>query len=423
MAGPNDYTIQQPNIGGSILGGIQAGNEAIAGMAQADAARAAQERHQQFSVDLQNHLANPSFRSSSAMIAKYPEFQKALTASFETYDKGQKDETFKTGMQTISAIQNGKPEVARKLLEDRIAATENAGQDASDLHDLLKQFDNDPKAVETGLSLTMSALNPEAFSKVASERRASALAPAEQSLAESKAEKAAVDAKYADSKAVQELDKLGWETSKLKNDIGISRINSQIAAMNAETNRLDSGAKSEASREANRLKSDELKLKIQEKEATRDSAIRAKADEAQGGADTLNQISNQIGELFADEDSLRAATGTGALRGAIPGTSARTAAGKIQQLQDILASANLDKLKGPMSDKDIEFVRRLGSNLDRYQDEESFIKELNKLNELLPNAMDKLNSKYGSTFTLQKNEKGIQNDTGAPPPGAVRRIN
>lgn len=405
MAGPNDYTIQQPNIAGSLMGGIQAGQ-------QLGAQQAAQEKHQQWSADLQGYLAKPTAQGASAMMAKYPEFKDSMAASFETYSQGQKDDTFKAGTQAISAIQNGKPEIAAQILDDRIAAAKNAGQDTADLDSLKQSLSQDPQATLAGLSLTMSVLDPDKFSKIATEQREARMDPAKQTEAMAKAKKAAVDANFAESKAVQDLAKTGWEISKMQNDIGISKQNSQIAALNANI-----------AREGNNLKRQELDLKLQDKVTARDAAVRAKADEAQTGADTINNISSLLGEIMGDEDSLRAASGGLGFRALIPGTDARSSAGKLDQLRDTLASANLDKLKGPMSDKDIEFLRRLAGNLDRYQDEDQLIKELNRLNEFLPASMDKLNSKYGSSFTLQKNAQGIEKDTGAPPPGAVRRIN
>jgi hypothetical protein len=412
MAGPNDYSIPQPNIAGSLLGGIAAGQ-------QLGAQQAAQNKAAMYSADLQNYLQNPTASSASAMIAKYPESQKALSASFDIYDKGQKEDIFKSGTQAYSAIQNGRPEIALGILDERIKAAENSGQDTKDLVSLKQSIQQDPRGAGAGLALTMSALNPDGWSKIASEQRSAAKAPAELSLAESKAQKAGVDAKYAESNAAKDLEKKGMDIWKIGQDVNIAKLNSQIAAMNAESMRQRNGIASEA----NNLKQQDLNLKIQDKVTARDTAVRAKADEAETGANAINGISSLLGEILGDEDSLRAASGTLGIRGAIPGTKARSTAGKLDQLRDSLAASNLDKLKGPMSDKDIEFLRRLAGNLDRYQDEDQLIKELNRLNEFLPSSMDKLNSKYGSTFTLQKNAQGIENDTGAPPPGAVRRIN
>lgn len=52
---------------------------------------------------------------------------------------------------------------------------------------------------------------------------------------------------------------------------------------------------------------------------------------------------------------------------------------KVAQLKDTLASANLDKLKGAMSDKDIEFLRNIGTALKLEMSEDAFDAELEKI--------------------------------------------
>lgn len=281
MAGPNDYTIQQPNIAGSLMGGIQAGQ-------QLGAQQAAQEKHAQYSADLQSYLSNPTAQGASAMMAKYPESQKAMSASFETFDKGQKEDIFKAGTQAYSAIQNGRPEVAAKILDDRILAAQNAGQDTADLESLKQSLSQNPQAAAAGLGLTMSALNPDAWSKIASERREAQMDPAKQTEAMAKASKASTDAKFAESAAVQDLQKGGWEIQKLANDINISKLNSQIAAMNAATARQGNDLKGQS----NNLKFQELQLKIQDKIAERDAKVGEKVSSVQSGRAAIDNFLN-----------------------------------------------------------------------------------------------------------------------------------
>lgn len=64
---------------------------------------------------------------------------------------------------------------------------------------------------------------------------------------------------------------------------------------------------------------------------------------------------------------------------AIAGTDRATYESKFKQLKDTLASANLDKLKGAMSDKDIEFLRNTGTALSLDMPESAFDAELKKV--------------------------------------------
>lgn len=412
--GPIDYSslIQAPDLGGTLLQGFQAGAGIRQAIDERELQRQAMDQQEQYKVDLQSALSNPTPQAFAALTAKYPQQREAFKQSWEMLDKGQQDAEFKSGAQVYSALRQNKPEIALQELQKTIDAHANSGEDTADLENIKRLIQSDPKAASGHIGLVLSSIDPDRWGKIAGELRESDIAPAKLSEAQAKAYKAGVDAKYADSMAAKGLEKLGWDIWKIGQDASIARQNSQISALNAAT-----------ARESNNLKKQELQVKLDEKIKARDDAVRQKADEAQTGADTLNHISGLLGEILGDEDSLRAASGGLGFRGLIPGTDARSMAGKIDQLRDTLASANLDKLKGPMSDKDVEFLRRLSGNLDRYQDEDQLIKELNRLNEFLPNSMDKLNSKYGSSFTLQKNPQGVANDTGAPPPGAVRRIN
>lgn len=380
MAGPNDYTIQQPNITGSLMGGIQAG-------AQIRAQQAAQEKAASYSADLQSYLQNPTAQSAAAMMAKYPESQKAISASFNTYDKGQKEDIFKAGTQAYSAIQNGKPEIAIDILDQRIAAAENSGQDTSDLMDLKRSLQQDPKGAGAGLALTMSALNPDAWSKIASERRSEAMAPSELTASQAKAQKAAVDAKYAESSAVQDLAKGGWEISKMQNDMQVSRQNSQIAALNANI-----------SRERNDLKRQELGLKLQEKIDKRDETIRTKASEIESSRATIDNMLNTADRILKTPmDVIESAAGPVSSR--IPTLSSDTA--DLEALVDTLSSqafmAQIPALKGmgALSNAEGEKLQASLQNLSLKQSPERLVDNIKEAQRLILKSRATLSDKYG----------------------------
>lgn len=68
---------------------------------------------------------------------------------------------------------------------------------------------------------------------------------------------------------------------------------------------------------------------------------------------------------------------------AIPGTKRADFEAKFNQLKDSLAMSNLDKLKGVMSDKDIQFLRNVGTSLSLDMSETTFDSELKKVTNLL----------------------------------------
>lgn len=387
MAGPIDYTIQQPDIAGSLMGGIQAGQ-------QFTAQQAAQDKHKQYVADLQNYLAAPSARSASAMMAKYPESQKAMAASFETYDKGQKEDIFKAGTQAYSAIQNGRPEVAMKLLDDRIAAAENAGQDTADLVSLKQSMAQDPKAAGAGLALTMSALNPDGWSKIASEQRSAAKAPSELSESQSKASKAATDAKFADSKAVQDLAKGGWEIQKLANDINISKLNSQIAAMNAATARQGNELKGQS----NNLKLQELQQKLQDKITKRDAAVNEKASTVQSGRSTIDNFLNTADMIVQTPTSV-VESATGTISSLLP-TVDQDVADFEETLKTLGSQAFLSQVPsmkglGALTEAEGKKLESSLANLSLRQSPEKLIENVKEAQRLMLKARATLSERYG----------------------------
>lgn len=115
------------------------------------------------------------------------------------------------------------------------------------------------------------------------------------------------------------------------------------------------------------ISSPENKAKIESSQAVYDLAEELKTLSGKGGA-----IGAGVGKTF------------GAV---IPGYSGTAFAGsdranyeaKFKQLKDTLAASNLDKLKGAMSDKDIEFLRNIGTALNESMSESAFDTELNKV--------------------------------------------
>jgi hypothetical protein len=105
--------------------------------------------------------------------------------------------------------------------------------------------------------------------------------------AESSAQKAAVAAKFAESNAVIDLEKKGWDITKIQNDIDIAKQNSRIAAMNAAT-----------SREGNSLKRQENELKLREMIDKRDTAVREKVSEIENARSTMDNMLNTADRIL-----------------------------------------------------------------------------------------------------------------------------
>lgn len=87
---------------------------------------------------------------------------------------------------------------------------------------------------------------------------------------------------------------------------------------------------------------------------------------------------------------------------AIAGTDRATYEAKAKQLIDSLAATNLDKLKGAMSDKDIEFLRNIGSSLKFDMTEKAWDAELEKIINKLDERIATVRAKSGSGDTVDE---------------------
>lgn len=101
-----------------------------------------------------------------------------------------------------------------------------------------------------------------------------------------------------------------------------------------------------------------------------------------------------LASRLKDNPDLRKATGLNALI-TLPGSKAFEIKRTANQLINTLASGNLDKMKGAMSDKDIEFLRNIESNLAMGMNTPSFIAELDRIT---AKVSSKLMEDYGVEY-------------------------
>ena len=365
--------------------------------------QAAADLKMQYADDVKAYFAKPSASGLSMLTAKYPGQREAFKDIGDRMSAEQKAVELPVMAQAFHAITTGKPDAAKLLVDQQIEGMQNSGMDATKLKMIRSQLDSDPTQVAGLIGLVGSSIDPDGWGKMMGEKRAQELQPdlvrkgaAEAGAAESDASVKAAKAKYAESEAVLDLEKKGWDIKKIKEDIDINKQNARIAAMNASL-----------AREGNALKRQELQMKMDDAIAARDEKVRGKVAEATTAINAVNSTAGVFNDILSDEDTLRAAVGTSAWRGSIPGTKTRSMAGKLEQLQNMMTAENLGLLKGAMSDNDIKFLRNISTNLDRYQDEDSFLSEMKRVGKNLAKAQNQIAKKYGApieSFDLPSSE-------------------
>ena len=332
------------------------------------------------------------------LFGKYPDFGDQIKQASGFYGEASENSKKVASATVYNGLKSGNIDIAKKALESEVNFLTKIGADPNEWKgalDALNSGDPDKiKQVQQQATLMHALYNPgavKAIGELRSDERAQQLQPSALRSAEAGADKAiadastaAVTAKYADSKAAQDLEKTGWDIKKIGADIDIARESNRIAAMNAAANR-----------EGNGLKRQELQLKINDALTARDTKVRDLVAKGESEVSAVTDMKGLLGTILGDEKSLRAVTGFSAWKGSIPGTVNRSVAGKIEQLNNMLAATNLDKIVGAMSDKDIAFVKNMSANLDRYQDENVFINDLKHLQKIADRTEAKTRAKYG----------------------------
>ena len=142
-----------------------------------EAASSAEQLREQYATDLQATLANPTAEKFAQLTLKYPQQREAFKQSWDTLDKVQQDNEFLVGAQAFNAINAGKVDVAKKLIDDQITAAANSGKPTVKFEAMRKTLEENPKLVQGQLGLILSTVNPDKWSKIAGESRAAEAAP------------------------------------------------------------------------------------------------------------------------------------------------------------------------------------------------------------------------------------------------------
>ena len=160
MPAPIQYGMQPQDPAQALLQGLQIGS-AIRGMRQQrqqeeEAART----KEQFSIDMQSYLANPTAAASRELILKYPQMREVVAENWSSLSKEMQDEEFKFATNVSMALRSN-PEVAAKLIEQRRDAFANAGMDTSSLDTMLETAKTNPTALPVMANLYGASIDPE----------------------------------------------------------------------------------------------------------------------------------------------------------------------------------------------------------------------------------------------------------------------
>lgn len=184
----------------------------------------ADELKKQYSADLQAAWNSPDkTRAFAELTTKYPSQREAFKQSMSMLSEQEKDNQIKVTSQIYTALQNNKPEIATNILDGRIEARRNAGEDVTELETLRDNMMKDPENAKSYAGMILSsAMGPdkfvETFGKLGEEQRKKELQPGEikKQNAELKKFGAELGLKEADiNKSLASTRKLDAETKKI----------------------------------------------------------------------------------------------------------------------------------------------------------------------------------------------------------------
>lgn len=396
---PIDYlsAMPQQDFLKDIQGGFQlgAGIQQIQQQRQQQAMAAQQEA--EYQVDYKNAIASNTPQAWAALALKNPAKREAIKQSWEMQSEGERKDQGDAMSQTYSAMLANRPDIAEKVLTKRIEARKNSGMDVSQEENILDIVKNNPQQALGVLGHTLSNIyDPKTFSGFATlggEQRAMKMDPAKQAQAKADAAKAASDAeiaavtaKHADSKAIQDMAKTDWDIRAVVNDIDFKKESNRIAAMNAAFNK-----------ESNQLKREELRLKIEDAKTARDEKVRTKVSEAESGAAAMDNMLNTV-ERILKNPSLNNVVGS--IEGTMPAVISDEAADAIALIDQLGSQAFISQIPnikgmGSLSNAEGDKLQSSLQNLGRRQSEKQFRESAQEVMRLVKKGRETLSKRTG----------------------------
>lgn len=294
MAQPFNYMLDLPDPTSNLVRAINIKGAVDQQRQQEAAAQQATQARQQLQADLASLGPNATPAALSQLMVKYPQMSEEFKRTYDILNTEQQKSRVDQASQIYAALNAGQPDIAQRLLGEQAAAYRNSGleKEAKTLEDLseLVRVSPDTARTSTGLFLA-SAMGPEKFTSTFTglerERAEKALDPSRLTEQQAKAQKAAVDARFAESEAVLDLEKKGWDITKIQEDIAVAKENARIAAIDKQLQR-----------EQNELKRQELQQKLVDAQSARDTKVREKAAEVESARFNIDNMLNTADRIL-----------------------------------------------------------------------------------------------------------------------------
>lgn len=372
-----------------------------------EAKRAEAARQQQAMQQQQQQLAqeqarfftnpNPTMRDAARFASMLsPEQSKAFLPYMEGISKEQQQGTLRRTGQLLSSLQLNPAIAVDRLKQEAQAALNSGDADDAALFDRLAAAAADPaqgpsvafKALVQSVSGIPGAKDMfDTIDKGMGTAREEAMFPSKLGEAQSNAKKAAVAAKFAESNAALDLQKKGWDITKIQEDIKIAKQNAGIAALN-----------SQIAREGNAIKREENQLRLREMIDKRDTAVREKAAEVESARADMDNFLNTADRVLKTPKNV-IGSAAGPISARMPTLSQDTA--DFEALVETLGSqafmSQIPKMKGAgaLSEREGDKLQASLQNLSLKQSPERLVENVKEAQRLILKARSTLSKKAG----------------------------
>lgn len=262
---PMNYMIDVQQPFANALSGVQAGLGLSQAMDQ-NAARQQDLAQKQYALEQQKQMQtdlgvlatkqNPTAQDFAAITTKYPQLAEHFKNTWSMLNQDQQQARLGQASQVYAALNAGKPEIAKDLLGQQIAAAKNSGntQDAQHAETMLKLIDQNPQVALNSAGLMLSSvLGPEKFTTTFSTlaklpgevRQGEATATQKEYEANNTPQRLDLENRYKgteirnlDSQIGERAARLGLDRDKLQSETEL-----KLYELNQKGGQLDDGAK------------------------------------------------------------------------------------------------------------------------------------------------------------------------------------
>ncbi|HQQ70076.1 MAG TPA: hypothetical protein PLL92_07170 [Alicycliphilus sp.] len=393
---PINYSQQVADPFAQAVQGFQIGDAIRQRQIAQQQALQEQQRQQAAQAEVQGIMSNPNASSSDllrAITLLPPQVAAQVNKAWEGRTQEQQAAALSHATKAYAALKNGRPDLAAQLFEERATALENSGQkeQAAQFRAQAQAARNNPVQTGNMLGLSIAAMPGgkdaiESFGKIGMEQRAQDMAPAALRKANADATTAEITAKYADSQAVTDLQKKGWDIKAVIEDIAFKRESNRIAMMNAAI-----------AKENNGLRRQELQLKIDDAIRARDDKVRERVATAESGANSIDNMLNTI-ERVKTTPGLNSVLGS--IEGRLPSLLSDDGANAIAMIETLSSQAFLAQIPnikgmGALSNAEGEKLQSALQSLSRTQSETRFRENLDEAARLLKKGREALSRSTG----------------------------